>query len=166
MRSWLPLQIYQRNVWGENIWMARCKTWKLLFRNSDVMRRVTKLIIISAKISITGIAIGIAFIIFSSQFNNSLDVQLNYHYGFIFILIFGVYRITSSFLDIYNNAVDRDVVEGIDNHGSVDVKLTNNAELQTIQTVEENTISFDVNRNFGQRLESKKLNSTNYTKHI
>ena len=125
-----------------------------------------KLIIISAKISITGIAIGIAFIIFSSQFDNSLDVQLNYHYGFIFILIFGVYRITSSFLDIYNIEVERDMVEGIDNHGSVDVELTNNAKLQSIHAVEENTISLDVNSNFGQRLENKKCNSTDYTKHI
>ena len=58
------------------------------------------------------------------------------------------------------------MVEGIDNHGSVDAELTNNAELQTIHAVEENTISFDVNRNFGQRLENKKLNSTDYTKDI
>ena len=146
--------------------MARFKSWKLLFRNSDVIGNVTKLIIISAKICITGIAITIAFIIFSSQFDNSLDVQLNNQYGFISILIFGVYLITSSFLDIYNIEVDRDVVEGVDNYGSVDVELTNNAELQTIHAVEENTISFDVNRNFGQRMENKKLNSTDYTKDI
>ena len=48
----------------------------------------------------------------------------------------------------------------------MDVELTNNSELQTILAVEENTISFDVNRNFGQRLENKKLNSTDYTKQI
>ena len=84
-----------------------------------------------------------------------MDVQLYYQYGFKLILIYGVHLITSSFLDIYKIERDRDVVEGIDDHESVDVELTNNSELQTIHAVEENTISFDVNRDqlyypFGQ----------------
>ena len=95
-----------------------------------------------------------------------MDVQLYYQYGFKLILIYGVHLITSSFLDIYKIERDRDVVEGIDDHESVDVELTNNSELQTIHAVEENTISFDVNRNVGQRLENRKLNSTDYTKQI
>ena len=95
-----------------------------------------------------------------------MDVQLYYQYGFKLILIYGVHLITSSFLDIYKIERDRDVVEGIDDHGSVDIEITNNSELQTIHAVEENTISFDVNRNVGQRLENRKLNSTDYTKQI
>ena len=92
-----------------------------------------------------------------------MDVQLYYQYGFKLILIYGVHLITSSFLDIYKIERDRDVVEGIDDHGSVDIELTNNSELQTIHAVEENTISFDVNRNVGQRLENKKCKANKRT---
>ena len=127
--------IKKENLSKHNFIKEKCRIVARWCQNTH-----SKMIIFSTKVLITGTTCILDCIVCVVwEDNTSSDFQLNYHAGFIFITVLGVFLISSTFLDIYSDMVE-------DNkYGN---KEPSQAELENINAKEENALSYDVNSNF------------------
>eukprot|EP00090_Calanus_glacialis_P041007 TRINITY_DN7188_c0_g1_i2.p1 TRINITY_DN7188_c0_g1~~TRINITY_DN7188_c0_g1_i2.p1 ORF type:complete len:720 (-),score=98.82 TRINITY_DN7188_c0_g1_i2:192-2351(-) len=131
-------------VYGHSFCSGARRSFSLLAQSTVralVLDKVTDFILFIGKLIVVGLVSAATFATFSSEVTSSLNLNLNYHFVPMLVIILGTYAIASTFFSVYSMAVDTIFLcflEDIEKHdGSEENPYFMNQDLKKILELKE-----------------------------